>query len=98
MLANPPRRGLVPHRWGCIIPVVMVWAPEVPPGPHPLVDMDSSLTYTNTLTHTIILYKSKSKYKIIKKNVMKCYPNLKVSKLFSASSEFQRNGELIKNE
>ena len=26
---------------------VMVWAPKVPPGPHPLVDMDSSLTFAS---------------------------------------------------
>ena len=26
---------------------VMVWAPKVPPGPHPLVDMDSSLIFAS---------------------------------------------------
>ena len=40
-LANPPGGGLVPCRWSCSMPRVMVWAPEVP---HPLADMDSSLT------------------------------------------------------
>jgi len=33
VLANPPGGGLVPHGWGCSMPRVMVWAPEVPPGP-----------------------------------------------------------------
>ena len=41
---------------------VMVWAPKIPPRPHPLVDMDSSLTFvslvitryhTHTHTHTL---------------------------------------------
>jgi len=27
------------------MPRMMVWAPEVPLGPHPLTDMDSSLTF-----------------------------------------------------
>ena len=46
---------VVPRRWSCTIPKVMVWAPEVPPGPHPLVDMDNSLTchvYTHMHVHT----------------------------------------------
>jgi len=47
VLANPPGRGLVSCRWGCTMPRVMVWAPEVPPGPHPLVDMDSNLIFAS---------------------------------------------------
>ena len=47
VLANPPGRGLLPRRWGCTMPRVMVWAPKVPSGSHPLVDMDSILN-----THT----------------------------------------------
>jgi len=31
VLANLPGGGLVPHRWGCVMPRVMMWAPEVPP-------------------------------------------------------------------
>ena len=46
VLVNPPGRGLVP------CPRVMVWAPKVPPGPHPLVqDMDSSLTFASPGTY-----------------------------------------------
>jgi len=51
VLANPPGGGLVPRRWGYTMPRVMVWAPEVPPGPHPLVDMDSSLTFSSPGPH-----------------------------------------------
>ena len=45
VLANPSGGGPVPRRWGCSMARMMVWAPEVPPGPHPLVGMDSSLTF-----------------------------------------------------
>jgi len=45
-LANPSGGGLVPCRWGRTMPRVMVWAPKVPPKPHPLADMD-----THTYTH-----------------------------------------------
>ena len=52
MLANPLGGELVPCRWGSTMPRVMVWTPEVPPGPHPLVDMDSSLTFASpVITH-----------------------------------------------
>jgi len=50
VLANPPGGGLVPHRWGCPMPRVMVSAPEVPPGPQPLADMDKSLKFASTGT------------------------------------------------
>ena len=45
--AFPREGGLVPCRWGCSMLRVMVWAPRVPPGPHPFVDMDSSLTFAS---------------------------------------------------
>jgi len=40
----------------------MVWAPEVPPGPHPVADMNSSLlsnthTYHTVHTHCIYVHK-----------------------------------------
>ena len=47
VLANPPGGGLVPRRWGCTMLKVIIWALKVPPGPHPLVDMDSSLTFAS---------------------------------------------------
>jgi len=46
VLANPNGGGLVPRRWDCTMSRVMVWAPEVPPGPHPLVDMDMDSSST----------------------------------------------------
>ena len=42
VLANPLGEKLVHRRWGCTMSRVMVCAPEVPPGPHPLVDIDSN--------------------------------------------------------
>jgi len=33
VLANPPGGGLVPRRWDCTMPRVVVWALETPPGP-----------------------------------------------------------------
>jgi len=55
VLANLPGGGLVPSRWGCTMPRVIVWALEVPSGQHPLVDMDSSLTFASPVAHTITL-------------------------------------------
>jgi len=46
-LENPTGGELAPRRWGCSMSKVMVWAPEVPLGPHSLVDMDSSLIFTS---------------------------------------------------
>jgi len=43
---------LLPHRWGCTMPRVMVWAPKVPPEPHPLADMDSNLTFASPVIIT----------------------------------------------
>ena len=43
--AGKSKASDVPCGWGCIKPRVMVWAPQVPPGPHPFVDMDSSLIF-----------------------------------------------------
>ena len=40
-----PEGGLMPHRWGCTMPRVIAWAPEVPPGPHPLANMDLRSSY-----------------------------------------------------
>ena len=45
VLTNALGERLVPCRWGCSMTRVMMWAPKVPPGPHPLVDMDSSFTF-----------------------------------------------------
>jgi len=36
VLANPPREGWYPASRAVPCPRVMVWAPEVPPVPHPL--------------------------------------------------------------
>ena len=48
VLANPHGEGLVSWRWGCTMPRwCMVWAPEILPGPHPLVDMNRSLTFAS---------------------------------------------------
>jgi len=47
VLANPLGGELVYCWWGCTMPRVMVWAPKVPQGSRPLVDMDSSLTFTS---------------------------------------------------
>jgi len=52
--------GLVPHRWLChALARVMVWAPEVPPGPHPLARHGQAVvghTQTHTDTHTCTVH------------------------------------------
>ena len=55
VLVNPPGGGLVPHRWGSTMPRVMVWALKVPPGPRPLADTDSSLTFASQVTTRYLL-------------------------------------------
>ena len=43
-MANPPGEGLYPAGRAVPYPRVMLWATKVP---HPLMDMDSSLTFTS---------------------------------------------------
>ena len=45
-LTNPAGGAGTPQV-GCTMLRVMVWAPRVPPGPHPLLNMDGSLTFAS---------------------------------------------------
>ena len=37
------------RRWGCTMSRMMMWAFEIPPGPHPLEDMKCSLTFASPI-------------------------------------------------
>ena len=52
VLANSPA-----GRWGCTMPGVMVWAPEVLPGSYPFADMDNGLTFASPVITSYPCYR-----------------------------------------